>query len=94
MLFLNDVHNAVSKSYQSSSYLYFKTAFDSVPHTNLLIKLWPFAIAVSLRQWFKSYLTNRQLCRSIDDSTSKPLPVLSGVLQGSVFGNSFPNNLQ
>ena len=87
ILSLNDIHNAVSKGYQTDViYLDFKKAFDSVPHTNLLIKLWSFGITGSLWEWFKSYLTNRHQCVCINGFISKPLPVLSGVPQGSVLG--------
>ena len=87
ILSLNDIHNAVSKGYQTDViYLDFKKAFDSVPHTNLLIKLWSFGITGSLWEWFKSYLTNRHQCVCINGFISKPLPVLSSVSQGSVLG--------
>ena len=87
ILFLSDIHNAMSNGHQADViYLDFKKAFDSVPHTNLLIKLWTFRITGCLWEWFKSYLTNRQQCVCINDSTSKTLPVLSGVPQGSVLG--------
>ena len=60
ILFLKGIHNAVSKGYQlvPSTYLDSKKAFDSVPHTNLPIKLRSFGITGSLWEWFKSYLTN------------------------------------
>ena len=54
--------------------------------TNLLNKLRAFGITGCLWNWFRSYLTNRQQCVCINDSTSKTLPVLSGVPQGSVLG--------
>ena len=43
ILFLSDIHNAMSNGHQTDViYLDFKKAFDSVPHTNLLIKSWTF----------------------------------------------------
>ena len=61
-------------------YLDFKKAFDSVAHNELLVKLWNFGITGSLWNWFKTYLSSRI------QSISNPLPVISGVPQGSVLG--------
>ena len=45
IMFRNDIQNAVSKGYQIDViYPDFKKGFDSVPHSNFLIKLWPFGI--------------------------------------------------
>ena len=39
-------------------YFDFKKAFDSIPHAELLYKLWTIGITGPLWFWFKSYLTN------------------------------------
>ena len=61
-------------------------AFDSVPHQELLFKLWSLGITGPLWLWFKSYLSNRTHYVSIGNSLSSQLQVLSGVPQGSVLG--------
>ena len=52
-------------------------AFDRVDHQLLLFKLQRFGITGKLLDWFTDYLSNL---------TSEPLPVLSGVPQGSILG--------
>ena len=64
----------------------FRKAFDSVPHNQLLVKLWNIGITGTLWKWFKSYLCNRVQCVSINNCLSNCLPVLSGVPQGSILG--------
>ena len=67
-------------------FLDFKKAFDSVPHPDLLHKLWQFGIVGPLWSWFKDYLTNRLHYVEMDGASSSLLPVLSGVPQGSILG--------
>jgi len=57
----------------------FQKAFDSVPHSKLLLKLWNIDITGKLWKWFKSYLSDRVQCVSIGNCLSNCLPVLSGV---------------
>jgi hypothetical protein len=75
-----------SGSYTDVIYFDYKKAFDSVPHDELLLKLWQHGITGSLWFWFKQYLSCRQHCVSIQDTTSTLLPVKSGVPQGSILG--------
>jgi len=63
-----------------------RKAFDSVPHNDLLTKVWSLGICGSLRKWFSSYLGNRQQCVRVGDAISEVLPVLSEVPQGSILG--------
>jgi len=67
-------------------YLDLKKAFDSVPHNELLFKLWRIGITGKLWSWFKAYLSHRQHFVCYKDASSTSLPVLSGVPQGSVLG--------
>ena len=67
-------------------YLDIKKAFDSIPHNKLLSTLYSHGIQGNLWKWFKSYLTGRTQHAHINWSLSTPLPVLSGVPQGSILG--------
>ena len=67
-------------------YIDFQKAFDSVPHNELLVKLWNLGITGTLWNWFSYYLNNRTKCVSVHNQLSKTLPVISGVPQGSILG--------
>ena len=67
-------------------YIDFRKAFDSVPHNELLVKLWNIGITGTLWNWFNSYLSNRSQCVSVENRLSDCLPVISGVPQGSILG--------
>ena len=67
-------------------YLDFRKAFDSVAHNELLAKLWHFGITGNLWKWFCGYLSSRMQCVKLDGILSHPLPVVSGVPQGSILG--------
>ena len=72
------------KASSDGIYLDFSKAFDSVPHQELLYKLWQMGITGPLWHCFKLYLSNCQHCVVIDLKSSKLLPVISGVPQGSI----------
>lgn len=67
-------------------YLDLKKAFDSVPHQELLFKLWRMGVTGRLWSWFEAYLSNRTHFVHYKGSSSPSLPVISGVPQGSVLG--------
>ena len=85
LVFLNFVHNNHDQQVDII-YLDIKKAFDSIPHDKLLHKLYSCGIQGNLWKWFKSYLSGRTQHIRIKQSLSAPLPVLSGVPQGSILG--------
>ena len=66
----------------------YRKAFDSVPHCPLIVKLRSLGVDDCIVNWVNNYLAER--CRVASCSygvESDPLPVLSGVPQGSVLGS-------
>ena len=87
LLSFNHIYNCLDKSIPVDViYLDFKKAFDSVPHNELLLKLWKLGITGSLWRWFQANLTERYHYVTIDGASSPRLPVISGVSQGSILG--------
>ena len=64
----------------------FAKAFDKVPHRRLLYKLDYHGIRGSNHKWITSWLSERSQKVVLDGQASDPVPVLSGVPQGSVLG--------
>ena len=85
LVFLNFVHNNHDQQVDIF-YLDIKKAFDGIPHDKLFHKLYSCGIQGNLWEWFKSYLSGRTQHVRIRQSLSAPLPVLSGVPQGSTLG--------
>ena len=67
-------------------FLDFSIAFDSVPRYLLLHKLQTFGFNSTLLNWLNNYLHNRSQSVIIEGKVSPPLPVKSGVPQGSILG--------
>ena len=67
-------------------FLDFSKAFDSVPHYLLLHKLQTFGFNSTPLNWLNNYLHNRSQSVIIEGNVSPPLPVKSGVPQGSILG--------
>ena len=64
----------------------FSKAFDKVPHQRLLMKLAHYGIQGMLLDWVKDFLSNRSQIVILNNASSEPTEVLSGVPQGSVLG--------
>ena len=64
----------------------FSKAFASVPHCRLLKKLKFYHIENQVIQWIEKWFTARKQCVLLDGESSDHVPVLSGVLQGTVLG--------
>ena len=67
-------------------YLDFAKAFDKVDHSILCSKLKNLGIGGKIGVWLHSFLTNRTQQVSANGAISSPVPVLSGVPQGTVLG--------
>lgn len=64
----------------------FARAFDKVPHDILSRKLLNIGIKGKLHEWLMNFLSGRSQYVSYQSVSSSPVPVTSGVIQGSVLG--------
>ena len=64
----------------------FKKAFDKVAHDKLLYSLSCLSMNRSSLKWFESFLSDRTQRVCVDHEYSSPVPVESGLIQGSTLG--------
>ena len=90
--------NSLSKDLRTNViYTDVAKAFDTVSHTKLINTLQAFSIDNAVINWVKNFLLERTQQVVINDSTSAPAKISSGVPQGSVLGpclfNIFYNDI-
>ena len=87
LTFLHDIGAALDKGLETDVvYLDFSKAFDSVDHGKLVLKLKQHGVEGNLLSWLANYLSDRKQRTVVSGALSKPLPVISGVPQGSLLG--------
>ena len=83
----DDLFKSVYKKTQTDLILLdFSKAFDKVSHEKFALKQHDYGIRGSALKWAKGFLDNRHQYGIVNESSSEPIPVSSGVSQGSVLG--------
>ena len=85
---ISNLDGAVNRGHKQTDLIVtdFAKAFDMRPHRRLLHKLDYYRIRGSTHKWINWWLSGRTQQVVLDGQASDPVPVLSGVPQGSVLG--------
>ena len=87
ILTVHDLALGLNDSHQIDAVLLdFSKAFDKVPHTHLLHKLHHYGVRNQTLDWVAAFLRNRTQRVVCEGQTSRSVPVVSGVPQGTVLG--------
>ena len=65
-------------------YLDFQTAFDTVPHKRIMVKLQAYGITGVILNWINAFLNGRTRRVTVNGIASRKEAIHSGVPQGSV----------
>ena len=83
---ISNLDGAVNRGHKQADLIMmdFAKAFDKAPHRRLLHKLEYYGIRGSTHKWINLWLSVRTQQVVLDGQASDPVPVLSGVSQGSL----------
>jgi len=76
----------MKRKYVRTLFFDFRQAFISIPHAPVMSKVIAFGFDDHIICWLNNYLANRSQSVVFNGSISDPVPVLSGVPQGSILG--------
>ena len=81
------IYNAIdNKKIHVNIFCDLAKAFDTIPHSILLTKLFAYGIRGPAHQCFASYLRHRKQYVKYNNAVSKPRDITTGVPQGSILG--------